>query len=167
MQLFPNVNWAACSPVNCLLIIKHPKIDDFNMANIWLSKVQKIFEIHRRIRPLLSTQNKTLRAMIARWRLKAVIIAAIWLADIRLIDLSWHLIGCSKLNWQKFIKNRPDGNIGFWCGYIIVRGSKPSSWIEAKCLASIKQSYQTVRCMSSYTTYWNCKWFEPRSHIIK
>ena len=125
------------------------------MANIWLSKVQKIFEIHRRIRPL-STQNKTLRAMIARWRLKAVIIAAIWLADIQLIDLSWHLIGCSKLNWQKFIKKRSVGNIGFWCSYIIIRGSKPSSWIEAKCLNQAKLPNGTFNVLIHYLLCERC-----------
>lgn len=42
---------------------------------------------------IIIINNKTLRAMIACWRLKVVIIAAIWLADIRFINLSWHLIG--------------------------------------------------------------------------
>ena len=106
-----------------------------NMANIWLSKVQKLFEIRRRIRPL-STQNKNP--------------AAIWLADTWFI-LCWHLFGswkvsrfssyltvCSKLketfqeklrilfilnldSWQKLIKNRSVGNIGFWCSYVILQ----------------------------------------------
>ena len=73
-----------------------------NMTNIWLSKVQKIFKIHRLIRPL-STQNKTLWAMIARRRLslKAVTIAEsdcpifgsliylnIWLVDGKYPDFS-------------------------------------------------------------------------------
>ena len=42
--------------------------------------------------------KQTLRAMIASWRLKAVIIAVIWLADIRFINLSWHLIGWWKVS---------------------------------------------------------------------
>ena len=50
------------------------------------------------------TQKKTLRAMIARWRLKKVIIAAVRFTDIQFINLSWHLIGWWRVS--RFSSNR-------------------------------------------------------------
>ena len=108
--------------------------------SIWNSESSK------RWREKWGTQNKTLRAMIARWRLKAVmanligqysvylfILPSDWLVES--IQIFIKLDGLFKAegnvpaktiqfilnldSWLKLVKNRSVSNIGFWCSYII------------------------------------------------
>ena len=124
--------------------------------SIWVVK-----KVDRKVGKFGHYQHKT--KPCERWSLAdvwAVIIAAIWLANVRFINLTFDwlmesiqiflkLDGFLKpkgivpakaflfiLNldtWQKLINNRSVGNIGFWCSYIIIVVIDASCVIHCSC----------------------------------